>query len=86
MQKIKTEFPEAYLIANIVEGGKTPELNFDEVAEIGFKIILRPISALLAVSNTLKDCYSAMLNSNQKSPPKTGFDDYNKMIGLDKFE
>ncbi|MDB3992861.1 isocitrate lyase/PEP mutase family protein [Gammaproteobacteria bacterium] len=86
MQKIKTEFPEAYLIANIVEGGKTPELNFDEVAEIGFKIILRPISALLAVSNTLKDCYSAMLNSNQKSPPKTGFDEYNKMIGLDKFE
>ena len=86
MQRIKTEFPDAYLIANIVEGGKTPELNFDEVAEIGFKIILRPISALLAVSNTLKDCYSALLNSNQKSPPKTGFDEYNKMIGLDNFK
>ena len=86
MQKIKIEFPETYLIANIVEGGKTPELDFDEVAEIGFKIILRPISALLAVSDTLKHCYSAMLNSNQKSPQKTGFDEYNKMIGLDNFE
>ena len=88
MQTIKNEFPEANLVANIVEGGKTPELTIEEVAQIGFKIVLRPVSALLAISNTLQDCYSALLNSNtnQKNPTKISFDEYNKMVGLNNFE
>ena len=87
MQIIKNEFPDANLIVNIVEGGKTPELDFEEVAQIGFKIVLRPVSALLAISSTLQDCYSALLrsNSNQENPAKISFDEYNKLIGLDNF-
>ena len=87
MQIIKNEFPDANLIVNIVEGGKTPELDFEEVAQIGFKIVLRPVSALLAISSTLQDCYSALLrsNSNQEKPAKISFDEYNKLIGLDNF-
>ena len=88
MQTIKNEFPEANLVANIVEGGKTPELTIEEVAQIGFKIVLRPVSALLAISKTLQDCYFALLssNTNQKNPTKISFDEYNKMIGLNNFE
>ena len=87
MRIIKNEFPDANLIANIVEGGKTPELDFEEVAQIGFKIVLRPVSALLAISSTLQDCYSTLLrsNSNQEKPTKISFDEYNKLIGLDNF-
>ena len=88
MQRIKNEFPEANLIANIVEGGKTPELSIEELAKIGFKIVLRPVSALLAISGTLQDCYSALLNPNydQKIPSKISFEEYNEMIGLATFE
>lgn len=88
MQRIKNEFPEANLIANIVEGGKTPELSIEELAKIGFKIVLRPVSALLAISGTLQDCYSALLNSNydQKNSSKISFEEYNDMIGLATFE
>jgi len=87
MRIIKNEFPDANLIVNIVEGGKTPELDFEEVAQIGFKIVLRPVSALLAISSTLQDCYSTLLrsNSNQEKPTKISFDEYNKLIGLDNF-
>jgi 2-methylisocitrate lyase-like PEP mutase family enzyme len=87
MRIIKNEFPDANLIANIVEGGKTPELDFEEAAQIGFKIVLRPVSALLAISSTLQDCYSTLLrsNSNQEKPTKISFDEYNKLIGLDNF-
>ncbi|MDG2422333.1 MAG: isocitrate lyase/PEP mutase family protein [Gammaproteobacteria bacterium] len=87
MRIIKNEFPDANLIANIVEGGKTPELDFEEVAQIGFKIVLRPVSALLAISSTLQDCYSTLLrsNSDQEKPTKISFDEYNKLIGLDNF-
>ncbi|PDH32753.1 MAG: carboxyvinyl-carboxyphosphonate phosphorylmutase [OM182 bacterium MED-G28] len=88
MQRIKNEFPEANLIANIVEGGKTPELSIEELAKIGFKIVLRPVSALLAISGTLQDCYAALLNSNydQKNSSKISFEEYNDMIGLATFE
>ena len=88
MQRIKNEFPEANLIANIVEGGKTPELSIEELAKIGFKIVLRPVSALLAISGTLQDCYSALLNPNydQGNSSKISFEEYNEMIGLATFE
>ena len=50
MGRIKQEFPETILVANMVEEGKTPQLSVEELAELGFQLILRPISSLLAVT------------------------------------
>jgi len=88
MQKIKSTFPEVPLIANMVEGGKTPELSLEQIDQLGFKIVLRPVTALLSATDVLQRCYSALLNESQhdKPPSMLSFDEYNKMIGLPDYE
>lgn len=88
MQKIKSTFPEVPLIANMVEGGKTPELSLEQIDQLGFKIVLRPVTALLSATDALQRCYSALLNESQhdKPPSMLSFDEYNKMIGLPDYE
>ena len=88
MQRIKSTFPEVPLIANMVEGGKTPELSLEQIDQLGFKIVLRPVTALLSATDALQRCYSALLNESQpdKPPSMLSFDEYNKMIGLPDHE
>jgi 2-methylisocitrate lyase-like PEP mutase family enzyme len=40
LQKIGVEFSGVQLVANVVEGGKTPALSVDELVEMGFSIVL----------------------------------------------
>jgi 2-methylisocitrate lyase-like PEP mutase family enzyme len=87
MVTIKNEFPDAVLIANMVEGGKTPEPGMNELADLGFQIVLRPVTALLSVSRTLQECYSALAETGK--PHETAkhltFDEYNGLIGLSEY-
>ena len=88
MQTIKKEFPETPLIANMVEGGKTPELSVKELEKLGFKIVLRPVTALLSTADTLRRCYSSLSDESAAGspPPMLSFDEYNEMIGLPDYK
>jgi 2-methylisocitrate lyase-like PEP mutase family enzyme len=46
LERIGAEFPDTILIANIVDGGKTPVLPADRLGKLGFKICLYPNVAL----------------------------------------
>lgn len=72
------------LVANMVEDGKTPYLDGQTLQEIGYKIAIFPVSALLSVTERLQTLYGAMLQSN-KLPvdmPRVTFQKYNELIGL----
>jgi carboxyvinyl-carboxyphosphonate phosphorylmutase len=43
------------LLINIVEGGKTPLMPFEKLAELGFKIVLYPTSSLRAIARSLQE-------------------------------
>lgn len=88
MQIIRKEFPEATLTVNMVEDGKTPNLSLEELADLGYQIILRPISTLLAAAKTLQQGYEALkeegaLNTSQ---PRLSFQEYNTLVGLDDYK
>ena len=88
MEIVKKEFPETVLVANMVEEGKTPVLKVSELSEMGYQIVLRPISGLLAVVNTLKQSYSALLNDDQDAIhaiSRFTFQEYNKVIKLSDY-
>src|ERR1700761_3645411 len=55
LRKVADTFKGTPLVANIVEDGKTLLLSPDELLQIGFKIVLYPISTLLAVTRRLED-------------------------------
>ena len=85
METIKKEFPETVLVANMVEEGKSPVLKVSELSEMGYQIVLRPISGLLAVAKTLKKSYSALLYDDQdamRAISRLTFQEYNELVKL----
>ena len=83
MEIIRKQFPSSYLVANMVEEGKTPEREIEELHQAGFQIVLRPISALLSVAKTLQQSYNdlAVFGRLQDSNPRLSFQQYNQVVG-----
>ena len=84
MEIIKQEFPDTVLVANMVEEGKTPELSLNQLADLGYQVVLRPISALLTAAKALQGSYAALSQSGKSEPPPTRltFQAYNDLVGL----
>ncbi|MBY4867682.1 isocitrate lyase/PEP mutase family protein [Burkholderia anthina] len=49
------------LLANVVEGGRTPLVAPDELEKLGFSIAIYPASGFLTVAKALKDVYGEIL-------------------------
>jgi len=55
LQTISGKLTHIPLLVNMVEGGKTPILPFEELKKMGFKIVLYPTSGIRAVAKTLQE-------------------------------
>jgi 2-methylisocitrate lyase-like PEP mutase family enzyme len=71
------------LLANMVEGGKTPILSAAELGNLGFRIVIFPGGTARAVSHTLQ-AYYASLHTHQTTAPwrdqMLDFDQLNELI------
>jgi 2-methylisocitrate lyase-like PEP mutase family enzyme len=84
LETVASTFRGTPLVANMVEDGKTPYLDGPTLQEIGYKIAIFPVSALLSVTERLQSLYSDMLAAH-KLPidvPRVTFQKYNEIIGL----
>lgn len=86
MEKVKATFPKIPLVANMVEEGKTPDLSAVQLADLGYQIILRPVSALLAAAKSLQTSYSALQETSRLDveQQRLTFGEYNDLVGLDE--
>lgn len=55
LEIISRELAGIPLLVNMVEGGKTPILPFENLSELGFKIVLYPTCGIRAVAKTLQE-------------------------------
>ena len=88
MQQIADALPDVVLVANMVEKGKTPLLTPSELAELGFRMIVSPLSGLLAVSKALGDAYGVLLEQGSMRDHQdllTPFNDFTDIVGLPKY-
>ena len=60
MQTIKKEFPETPLIANMVEGGKTPLMPASELQALGYSIVIFPGALVRAVARAAGDLFDTI--------------------------
>ena len=58
MRRVAETFKGATLLANMVEGGRTPYLSAGELATMGFKIALYPGSGFLTAAGALQAAYT----------------------------
>jgi 2-methylisocitrate lyase-like PEP mutase family enzyme len=74
----------APLLANMVEGGKTPIHHAQALAELGFRIVIFPGGTARAVAHTLQGYYAALRTSGSTAEWRArmlDFDGLNAMIG-----
>jgi 2-methylisocitrate lyase-like PEP mutase family enzyme len=86
MEVIGQRFKGIPLVANMVEDGKTPLLEPNELLSLGYKILLRPVSALLAAADTLMRSYKQLKNSGDLAEtPRLTFQGINSLLGLPEY-
>ena len=54
IERVASEFAGVPLLFNWAEGGKTPPLTYDEIAELGFAMIIMPIGTMLAATQAMQ--------------------------------
>jgi len=73
------------LIANMVEGGRTPVLSQTELEAIGYKIAIFPVTALLAATEAMKTVYSQLKNTGSSvgaTVPLMPFGELTQLMGF----
>ena len=85
IERVATEFAGIPLLFNWVEGGKTPPLTYDEVAALGFAMIIMPIGMLLAATGAMQNFLTKLKAAGTPAPfadELMPFDDFTDLIGL----
>lgn len=87
LKAIAAAFPDIPLVANIVEGGKTPSLSAAELQNLGFKIVFFPLTGLLAVTQTLTNCLTHLKQQGTTANfhDLVSFQDFQALVGVPQF-
>lgn len=85
LRRIGETFRGACLLANMVEGGRTPYLSTEELAGMGFKIALFPGTGFLTAAQALKDVYTHLKQAGigtGSATPMLPFGEMNALMGF----
>ena len=87
LHAVAAAFPDAPLFANMIEGGKTPVLAPDALAEIGFKIVVYPLSALFSAARAMQHVYAALKEHGTTASvtDMTTLDEFTECVNVDQF-
>lgn len=78
MKQVVAEFGgKIPLMANMVEGGKTPAANSAELEELGFSFVIFPGGAVRAIARTAQDYYGSLLKNGSNAPFQDRMFDFN---------
>ena len=76
-------FPDIPLVFNWVEGGKTQALALERIRELGFALVIYPVSTLLAQSRAVSETLARLRGDGTTAAiDLPDFDDFTTMIGL----
>lgn len=79
---------DAPLVANMIEGGITPNLTASELHDLGFRIGVFPLSGLFASAFAMKQVFKELHRSGSTSREKEKmitFEEFNRLVNLQKY-
>ncbi|MDY7081544.1 MAG: carboxyvinyl-carboxyphosphonate phosphorylmutase, partial [Halobacteria archaeon] len=72
--------------ANMIEGGKTPYLSYQELGEIGFDIVVYPLSSLFAMTNAVSDALETLKREGStEGVPTASFDEFDEVLDAEEY-
>jgi carboxyvinyl-carboxyphosphonate phosphorylmutase len=87
--QVARAFPNVPLLFNWAEGGKTPPLPLERLKELGYRIVIFPISSLLTAAKAVR---AVLAEIKTEGTPRRIFSDgssfreFNEMIGLGEIQ
>lgn len=88
MQKINSEFSKIPTLANMVEGGRSPNLTIDELEKLGFSIVIFSTGPLYSATKGVKDYLTELKTKGTTSSrinKMISFKEFNELIGLQDY-
>jgi methylisocitrate lyase len=85
MEVIAKALPDITLVANMVEKGKTPLLTLAELGELGFRLVVSPLSLLLAATHAMSRAAQLLADTGTLREHLTEiapFDAFTDLVGL----
>jgi len=77
IEAVAAAFPDVPLVFNWVDGGKTPQLPLERIRELGFALVIYPVTTLFAAAAAVAGVLESL--GEHDVPP---FDAFTDMIGL----
>jgi 2,3-dimethylmalate lyase len=87
MATIGRELGDRPLVANMVEGGRTPMLKPNRLAEIGYALAIYPVAGLLSAAAALETVYGHIRETGSSlgsSAPLYPFSEMNRLMGFEE--
>lgn len=87
--QVARAFPDAPLLFNWAEGGKTPPMRLERLKELGYRIVIFPISALLTAAKSVGAVLAEIKAEGtpvRVFPDRSSFQEFNEMIGLGEIQ
>jgi 2-methylisocitrate lyase-like PEP mutase family enzyme len=87
MRRIGERFKGVPLLANMVEGGRTPLLSKSELEEIGYRIAIFPALGFLAAGAALESVYLGLKSTGSSKgmqAPLYDFKKFSELMGFDR--
>src|SRR3954463_4623153 len=75
------------IVANMIEHGKTPVLPREQLVQMGFQLILYPLSGIFAAARALERVYQKLYNDQTTAGAEDElitFKSFNDLIGVDE--
>ncbi len=85
LERIADEI-DAPTFANVVDGGKTPELSAAELDGMGFDIAVYPLSALFAATRAMQDAYETLAEAGTTASVEgVSFEEFEDVVDADSY-
>jgi methylisocitrate lyase len=88
LRKVANEI-DAPLVANMIEGGVTPNLNAKQLLELGYRLAVFPLSGLFAATHAINKIFMELKSNGTTKRYKnsmTSFDNFNKLVNLQMYQ
>ncbi len=85
IEQIAAAFPDVPLLFNYAEGGKTPAVSHQFLRELGFRLVIFPLSTLLAATAAMRSVLAAIREQGtprEVLPALPGFNEFLDFIGI----
>jgi 2,3-dimethylmalate lyase len=87
IKAVAEAFPDVPLLFNYAEGGKTPAVSYDVLRDLGFSLVIFPLTLLLTATAAMRAALARVKSDGTPIgllPSLVGFDDFLELVGMDE--